>query len=212
MGPDYTRPQTDVEDRFRMAEGPPDLPSLANLAWMDLLRDEQLQQLIRTALEHNWDLQRAVASIDEFRARASFGVFGAGLAAPLLNAQVLEFQQEAVEAQSKQALAQYQQAVLTAFREVEDALIAVRTARLQSDAQQQQVTALQSALKLAELRYRGELANYLDVLVARRSLFEAELAWTSTRRLLLASVVHLYKALGGGWSPDMQWAEDAKKG
>jgi len=155
MGPDYTRPQTDVEDRFRMAEGPPDLPSLANLAWMDLLRDEQLQQLIRTALEHNWDLQRAVASIDEFRARASFGVFGAGLAAPLLNAQVLEFQPEAVEAQSKQALAQYQQAVLTAFREVEDALIAVRTARLQSDAQQQQVTALQSALKLAELRYQG---------------------------------------------------------
>ena len=62
------------------------------------------------------------------------------------------------------------------------------------------------------LRYQGELANHLDVLVARRSLFEAELAWTSTRRLLLASVVHLYKALGGGWSPDMQSAEDAKKG
>jgi outer membrane protein, multidrug efflux system len=37
--------------------------------------------------------------------------------------------------------------------------------------------------------------------VARRNLFEAELAWTSTRRLLLASVIQLYKALGGGWSP-----------
>ena len=147
-----------------------------------------------------------------FTESSSFGVFGTGLAAPLLNAQVLGSQQEAVEAQSKQALAQYQQAVLTAFREVEDALIAVRTARLQSDAQQQQVTALQSALKLAELRYRGELANYLDVLVARRSLFEAELAWTSTRRFHLTSIVQLYRALGGGWSPDMQSAEDAKKG
>ena len=70
MGPDYQRPQTDDEDRFRMAEGRSDLPSLANLPWWKLLRDEQLQQLIRTALEHNWDLQRAVATIDEFRARA----------------------------------------------------------------------------------------------------------------------------------------------
>lgn len=139
-----------------------------------------------------------------FTEASSFGVFGAGLAAPLLNAQLLGFQQEAIEAQSKQAVAQYQQAVLTAFREVEDALIAVRTARVQSESQQQQVTALQSALKLAELRYRGGLANYLDVLVARRNLFEAELALTSTRRLLLASVVQLYKALGGGWTPDAQ--------
>src|SRR6185437_8749137 len=70
VGPDYKRPQTDVDDRFRMAEGRSDLPSLANLPWWELLRDEQLQQLIRSALEHNWDLQRAVATIDEFRARA----------------------------------------------------------------------------------------------------------------------------------------------
>jgi multidrug efflux system outer membrane protein len=147
-----------------------------------------------------------------FTEASSFGVFGAGLAAPLFNAQILGFQQEAIEAQSKEALAHYQQAVLTAFREVEDALIAVRTARVQSESQAQQVTALQSALKLAELRYKGGLANYLDVLVARRNLFEAELAWTSTRRLLLASVVQLYKALGGGWSPDGQSAEAGKKG
>lgn len=143
---------------------------------------------------------------------ASFGVFGAGLTAPLLNAQVLGFQQEAVEAQSKQALAQYQQAVLTAFREVEDALIAVRTSRVQSESQLQQVTALQSALNLAELRYKGGLANYLEVLVARRNLFEAELALTSTRRVLLASTVQLYKALGGGWSPERQTVEENKKG
>jgi multidrug efflux system outer membrane protein len=70
---------------------------------------------------------------------------------------------------------------------------------------------LQSALKLAELRYKGGLSNYLDVLVARRNLFEAELALTGTRRLLLASIVQLYRALGGGWSPDGQPAEDSSK-
>jgi len=452
VGPDYKRSQADVDDRFRMADGPSDVPSLANLPWWDLLHDEQLQQLIRVALVENKDLQRAVATVEEFRARAliakmdyvpgitiagsapagrkaeflipgfaspfnyyllgnlawevdlwgrvrrmneaaradlvskeenrravtiqlvsavaeayfnlrqfdlqfdiakrtlqsweesvriaqarlrqgmtskldadqfeaeranaaartaelerqmiqaenhlsvllgrkplsiargrsldeqimpptipaglpsellqrrpdilvaeqqlaaatarigaakaerfpritltglaglahpelslifndpsTFGVFGAGLAAPLLNAQVLGFQQEAVEAQSKQALAQYQQTVLTAFREVEDALVAVRTARVQGEAQQQQVAALQSALKLAELRYKGGLANYLDVLVARRNLFESELALTSTRRLLLASTVQLYKALGGGWNPENLSVEENKR-
>ena len=142
---------------------------------------------------------------------STFGVAGAGLATPLLNAQVLGFQQEAVEAQNRQALAQYQQAVLTAFREVEDALVAVHTARTQGEAQRQQVLALQSALRLAELRYKGGLANYLDVLVARRNLFEAELGLTNTRRLHLVSVVQLYKALGGGWSPEEAPAVERKE-
>lgn len=143
---------------------------------------------------------------------AFYGVGGAGFIGPLLNSQVLGFQQEAAEAQAKQALAQYEQSILVAFREVEDALVAVRTARAQNEAQQQQVAALQSALKLAELRYKGGLANYLDVLVSRRNLFEAELALTSSRRLHLVSVVQLYKALGGGWSPEMDRSKDSGKG
>lgn len=143
---------------------------------------------------------------------ASYGAAGAGFTGPLLNGQVLGFQQEAAEAQAREALAQYQQTVLTAFREVEDALVAVRTARAQNEAQQAQVAALQSALRLAELRYKGGLANYLDVLVARRNLFEAELAMTGSRRLHLVSVVQLYKALGGGWSPDMTGRDSKKEG
>ena len=139
-----------------------------------------------------------------FTDTAAFGVAGAGFTGPLFNSQVLGFQQEAAEAQAKQAVAQYEQTVLTAFREVEDSLVAVRTSRTQSEAQQQQVAALQSALHLADLRYKGGLANYLDVLVARRNLFEAELALTGTRRLHLVSVVQLYKALGGGWSPETE--------
>lgn len=132
----------------------------------------------------------------------AFGAVGPGLAGPLLNAQILGFQQEAAEAQTRQALAQYEQAILVAFREVEDALVAVRTAREQREAQVQQVDALRSALHLANLRYKGGLANYLDVLVAQRNLFEAEVALTGTHRLHLVSIVQLYKALGGGWSPN----------
>ncbi len=130
-----------------------------------------------------------------------FGVVGPSLAGPLLNAQILGFQQEAAEAQARQAVAQYEQAILVAFKEVEDALVAVRTAREQRSAQAEQVESLRSAFRLASLRYQGGLANYLDVLIAQRNLFDAELSLTSTHRLHLVSVVQLYKALGGGWSP-----------
>lgn len=129
----------------------------------------------------------------------AFGVVGPSVAGPLLNAQILGFQQEAAEAQARELLAQYEQTILVAFREVEDALVAVKTAREQRAAQAEQVDALRSALQLASLRYKGGLANYLDVLVAQRNLFDAELALAGTHRLQLVSVVQLYKALGGGW-------------
>jgi len=134
----------------------------------------------------------------------AFGVAGPGLAGPLLNAQILGFQQKAAEAQARQAVAQYEQSVLVAFKEVEDSLVAVRTVREQRTAQLQQVEALRSALSLANLRYKGGLANYLDVLIAQRNLFEAELALMGTHRLHLVSIVQLYKALGGGWTPEGQ--------
>src|SRR5262249_38979634 len=95
---------------------------------------------------------------------AFFGVVGPSLTGPLFNATILGFQQEATEAQARQAVAQYEQTILVAFREVEDALVAVSTAREQAAAQEKQVIALQSALHLANLRYKGGLANYLDVL------------------------------------------------
>ena len=70
MGPDYQRPKTEESTSFRMAEGSPDVPSLANLPWWDLLRDEQLQSLIKVALAENRDLRQAVATVEEFQARA----------------------------------------------------------------------------------------------------------------------------------------------
>jgi multidrug efflux system outer membrane protein len=123
------------------------------------------------------------------------------LSGPLLNATALGYQVKVNEAKARQALAQYRKTILTAFREVEDALIAVQKSREQRRAQEQQVSALQSAWRLAVQRYQGGRASYLDVLTAQRTLFDAELALVNTRRHQLVSMVHLYKALGGGWSP-----------
>ena len=110
---------------------------------------------------------------------------------------------KATEAQAQAAVAQYRKTVLTAFKEVEDALIAVQKTGEQRTAQEQQVASLQSAFTLADARYQGGRASYLDVLSAQRSLFESELALARTRCAQLTSMVQLYKALGGGWSPDM---------
>lgn len=131
---------------------------------------------------------------------SEFGAGGLGLAGPLLNAQSLGFEQRAAEAQARQALAQYEQTILIAFKEVEDALISVRTAADQRKAQQEQVAALRSALEVADMRYHGGITSYVDVLLAKRNLFDAEFALMATHRLHLVSIVQLYKALGGGWT------------
>lgn len=133
---------------------------------------------------------------------AQFGFAGLGLAGPLLNAQVLGMEKRAAVAKAKQALARYEKSVLVAMREVEDALIAVSAARDQRIAQESQVRALQRADTIANLRYQSGEGGYLDVLTAQRNLFQAELSLANVRRLGLVSIVQLYKALGGGWSPE----------
>jgi multidrug efflux system outer membrane protein len=125
----------------------------------------------------------------------------AALTAPLYNASALGYQVKIAEARGNQAIARYRKTVLQAFQEVEDALISVQKTKEQQEAQEQQVQALESSLHLAELRYQGGRASYLDLLTAQRTLFDAELALAKTRRNQLVSVVKLYKALGGGWSP-----------
>jgi multidrug efflux system outer membrane protein len=118
----------------------------------------------------------------------------------LLNATTLGYQVSVSELKAQQAALQYEKAIVNALREVEDALIAVQKSREQRQAQEQQVAALQSAFHLAEQRYQGGRASYLDVLTSQRSLFESELALARTLQGQLVSVVQLYSALGGGWS------------
>ena len=147
----------------------------------------------------------------------SFGPFAtfkgaASLSGPLFNASALGYQTKATEAQAQAAVAQYRKTVLTAFMEVEDALITVQKSGEQRLAQEQQVASLQSAFNLADFRYQGGRASYLDVLTAQRSLFESELSLARTRRAQLTSVVQLYKALGGGWSPGAAGPEQATEG
>jgi multidrug efflux system outer membrane protein len=74
VGPDYQRPAVTTPDSFRGASAaiPPDQQSIGELKWFEVFQDEQLQELIRTALTQNYDLRDAVARVDA--ARANLGI------------------------------------------------------------------------------------------------------------------------------------------
>jgi multidrug efflux system outer membrane protein len=96
------------------------------------------------------------------------------------------------------AVAQYEKAIQTAFREVADALIARSTLDDQLAAQQALVMASEKAYRLADMRYRGGVDSYLTALVAQVSLYGAQQQLQTVRLMRLQNLVTLYKALGGG--------------
>ena len=97
------------------------------------------------------------------------------------------------------AVAQYEKAIQTAFREVQDALAGRATLGEQLRAQVAQTSAAQVSFKLADLRYRNGAASFLDVLDAQRSLATAQQALVQVQSLQTLNMVALYKVLGGGW-------------
>jgi multidrug efflux system outer membrane protein len=96
-------------------------------------------------------------------------------------------------------VAQYELAIQTAFREVSDALSARGTYVDQRRAQEALAAADADAYRLAEMRFRSGVDNYLATLDAQRSLYAAQQGLVTVRQAELANQVTLYKALGGGW-------------
>jgi len=124
------------------------------------------------------------------------------LFAPIFNSGQNKRRVEVEKARTEQLLNAYEQTVIQAFREVEDALADIRTLHAEARAREGQVEAARSAATLSRARYDGGVTSYLEVLESERSLFRAELAVSSVRREQLVGVVSLYKALGGGWTQD----------
>ena len=100
---------------------------------------------------------------------------------------------------ARQALLRYEQAVLNAFREVDDALIEVDTYGREVNSRERQKEAAINAAMLSRARYDGGQTAYLEVLDTERSMFNAELEASAAKGALLSSYLYLYKALGGGW-------------
>src|SRR5262245_1126479 len=140
------------------------------------------------------------AELDRFiKSSALTWSIGANALQPIFNYGRVRSINEATQARYLQFLAQYEQTIQTAFREVSDALIGYRKSREQRVQQELLVEALRDRVGLANQRFFGGLDTYLQVLDAERDLFDAELNLARLQRDERLNIVGLYRALGGGW-------------
>ncbi|MGB6105871.1 MAG: TolC family protein, partial [Pusillimonas sp.] len=126
----------------------------------------------------------------------------AGLAAPIFNAGRLAAGHDLAQARREELLADYRQAIVAAFADVQAALAGMHGVQEQLDAQAEELVQAQRALILAESRYRAGAETLLTLLDAQRILYAAQDMAAYLKELHLQSAVDLYRALGGGWRLD----------
>jgi multidrug efflux system outer membrane protein len=138
---------------------------------------------------------------------------GGGLLSPVLQGRRLESQHRVAIAQWEEAKVQYERSVNNAFSEVATALVAYQKLAGVESEQARAVAVNRDAVRLSNQRYLGGRSDYLEVLQAQQAQFAAENALAQTHFNRLASLVQLYKALGGGWQlSDQEWGGPAGRG
>ena len=126
-----------------------------------------------------------------------FSVVGS-LIQPLFNRGQNIANLKVAKAQQEEALLSFRQSLLDAGTEVNNALVQWQTARGKLKLDEQQVVALTSAVRSAELLMKHSSQNYLEVLTARQALLQAELDAVSDRFDEIQGIINLYRSLGGG--------------
>jgi multidrug efflux system outer membrane protein len=124
---------------------------------------------------------------------------GASLAQPVFDGGRISANVQRVEAAYKENLAAYQERLLIAFGEVESALAGLRILQLQAEAQARAVDSAEEATRLATVRYKSGLVEFLDVLDAQRTSLQAQRQLVLVQSQQLATTIALIKAIGGGW-------------
>jgi multidrug efflux system outer membrane protein len=125
--------------------------------------------------------------------------FTGDVAGPIYTGGGLKSATDQAVARREQALATYELTIQNAFREVEDALIAVQTSREIEQSFERRVASLKQAVRLVHVRYDNGYSDYLDVLDTERSLFSAELSLAAAQGDTYRALANLYRALGGDW-------------
>ena len=122
----------------------------------------------------------------------------ASLTQPIFNAGMNRAQLKIAKAQQEEALLSFQQTLLNAGGEVNNALAKAQSARAKADYQAKQVASLETAVESTQLLMRHGSTTYLEVLTAQQSLLSAQLTQVSNRFDEIQAIVDLYHALGGG--------------
>jgi NodT family efflux transporter outer membrane factor (OMF) lipoprotein len=129
-----------------------------------------------------------------------FWSVGAGLSETLFDAGLRKATVEQFRAQYDETVANYRQAVLTAFQQVEDQLAALRILSVEVQQQDTAVTSARRNLVLATDRYRLGIDPYLNVITAQTALLSNQQTATTLRTQQITASVQLVEALGGGWN------------
>jgi multidrug efflux system outer membrane protein len=132
-------------------------------------------------------------------APAAFWSIAGGMVQQIFNAGRVKANVKLTEAQKLELVYTYERTVLQALREVSDALVGYRKTRELREQLVQLVAATRDAARLSDIRYRGGVASYLEVLTSQTNFFNAELELARARLNELLALVQLYAALGGGW-------------
>jgi outer membrane protein, multidrug efflux system len=141
----------------------------------------------------------ALASL--FTPGAWFYTLTASLTQPIFDGFLLESQLKQAKGVQLQDLQTYRKAVISAFSDVEKALIALHNFTLQERLQQDAVVASRKAFEVAETQLRGGTVNLVTVLQAEQTLFTAENNLVTVRLNKLLAASSLFQGLGGGWTP-----------
>ena len=132
-------------------------------------------------------------------ANSTLWSYGGSLAQPFFTGGRLRSNLHLAESQQRESLIAYRQTIQIAFGEVSDALIGYQKIRELRARQEQSVSTLQEAVRISELRYRGGVTTFLEVLENQRALYSAQLILAQAQTSEYQSLVTLYKVLGGGW-------------
>ncbi len=136
---------------------------------------------------------------DTFSSPSLFYTFGPRVSWPVFQGGRIRANIEVQTAQQQAALANFNQSILVALEDVENALVALNREQARRELLLQAVEANRRAVDLSNQLYERGLTTFLDVLQAQRDLFTTEDALVDSERAVSANFVALYKALGGGW-------------
>jgi multidrug efflux system outer membrane protein len=128
-----------------------------------------------------------------------FGLAAGSIAQPILKRRELKTQFEIAKLQRDEAVIQFRQSVLQATGEVANALVQAEKLKQQQQIAIGQVDTLHRAISSAQLLFKSDMANYLEVVTVQANALQAELNLASIQRQQLGAMVELYRSLGGGW-------------
>ncbi len=136
---------------------------------------------------------------DLFDANSLFATIIGGLAQPILNGRRIRTEYEVSKSQQEQARLRFRNTIITASKEVSDAIYAYNAASKKIEIKQKEFEAYDLATEYSEELLNNGLANYLEVLNSRENALNSRLDLANAKFNQLKSVVDLYRALGGGW-------------